>query len=101
MGQLANARDLPEHQRDMLVEPPPVHQEVGGLEGLAADRARIHTEVREEAVLSGDAREHRRAVALRSRAPHGFVAGIDEDAGMPVERGTDLLAGADAREDPL
>ena len=65
---------------------------------LAAGRRRVDPEVGPEAVERRDPGQQAHVEALGRRSPHRFLAWVDEDAGVAVERGTDSVSGPDERE---
>src|SRR3954453_16021363 len=101
MRQFPDNGDLPQDMRRVLLESAFVDQEVRRLEGLAARRARVETQVGKQAILGGDAREHRCAVAFGAGPPYGFMTRVDEHSGVTVEGGADFVSRADEGENFL
>ena len=69
-------------------------QEVRGLVALEAGLARVEPEVGDEAVERRDGGEHPRREPFVAREADRLVAWTSEDAGVTVEGGADLAAGA-------
>ena len=72
--------------------------EVRRLVALKPGRGGVDSEIGHEAVERRDGGQHAGPVTLGARAADRLVAGIDEDAWMPVEGGADVAAGPHRRE---
>jgi hypothetical protein len=98
---LTEKADLPEDEENGDVDLPAVEEKCGRLVRLAARLGGVEPQIRDEAVLRRDAREHARTKAFRPRPFDRRVTGVDEDSRVPVERDADVCAAAHLGQDLL
>src|SRR5260221_2829700 len=91
--------DLPEHEAHRGIDSALAQEKIGGFVALQAIRTGVDAEVRDQACIGRDAREHRGLESLVARELHSRVRRHGEHARVSVENEADPPAAAHLGED--
>src|SRR5262249_32017223 len=98
---VADAADLPQDQGTGRIEAPAANQEVGRFKALTATRGRVDAEIRKQAVLGRNRRQHGSGESFEPSAADRLMRRVYENPRVAIKRCAYLLLLPNKGKDPL